>query len=392
MYEKEFAREIKRIGGQAYIVGGWVRDRLMGRAPSDRDYVLAGVAEDAFTALFPEARRVGSSFPVYLVEIDGEKREVAFARQERKTGTGYKGFASVSDPSVTIEEDLGRRDLTINSMAVSLPGEEIIDLFGGQADISGRTLRAVSDRFTEDPVRALRAARQAAQLEFNIDQPTVALMRACADELENEPKERLFAELEKAIASPRPSVFFRCLREAGLLGITFPVIFSLICRDCAGVCRPAEDAFDHVMSVLDKTALRTARQEVRFAALMCGRGSASLADLRTMDKVMRLPRLWKKCAEIVAREGWRCSGLTKPEEMRDLLSAVSRHPIGFDGFKIIIEADNGFLPLYLTCHEKYGEAARAVRALPLPENLSGSEIGEWRRQMEIAAFAELCAD
>lgn len=392
MNEKEFAEKIKKIGGQAYIVGGWVRDRLMGRASSDSDYVIVGVAEDAFAAMFPEAQRVGNSFPVYLAEIDGENRDVAFARKERKTGTGYKGFASISDPSVTIEEDLGRRDLTINSMACSLPGGEIIDLFGGEADIRRRMLRAVSERFTEDPVRALRAARLAAQLEFAIEPHTVELMRACADELRHEPNERLLAEMEKALASQRPSVFFRCLREAGLLGIAFPVIFSLICKDCSGVCRPAEDAFDHAMSALDKTALRTVRQEVRFAALTCGRGIGGLADLRAMDKVMPLPRLWRKCAEIVARDGWRAPNLTQPEEMRDLLSAVSGHPIGFDGFKIVVEADNGFLPLYLDRHERYTEAARAVRALTIPDNLSGNEIGEWIRQMEIAAFSELCAD
>ena len=393
--EKKFAREVENIGGRAYIVGGWVRDLIMERTSNDKDYVITGVAEDIFTVKFPEARRVGNSFPVYLMKIDGKSREVAFARQERKTGSGYRGFAVFYDPFVTIEEDLFRRDLTINSMACSLTDDAIIDPFGGAADIRSKIIRATSRHFPEDPVRALRAARQAAQLEFKIEQRTIGLMRDCGAELRREPKERIFMEMEKALAARCPSLFFRSLRKAALLQIAFPLEH----------CRFLEEAFESAMIIMDRVASKTERPELRFAALLYGAGKSEdsgeappYCDNRAKNKLkileeisgkMVIPRLWKRCAQLVIEKHTLTTYLARPEEIRDLLTALSKHPIGFDGFCIIIEAYYGFLPKYLAQHEKYMEAIREAQKADIPSSLHGAEIGAWRRQLEIEAVAEV---
>lgn len=408
MTEKEFARRVENIGGHACVVGGWVRDTIMGRAPGDKDYVVTGVTGGAFAAEFPAAFCAGSFFPVYLLEIDGEKREVAFARKERKTGRGYKGFAVAAEPSVTIEEDLFRRDLTINSMARSLSDGQLIDPYQGLRDIQNKVIRATSEHFSEDPVRALRAARLSAQLEFSVEPRTLELMRLCGEELKHEPKERVFKELERALAAPRPSIFFRNLNNAGLLAIVFPWLFNLIGKTQPAFCHPEGDAFEHAMLVVDKVAQRTDRPEVRFAALAHDAGKGATAPetlphhyghektgldiLREIDSGLRLPQRWRQCAEIAIREHMRAPRLEQTGKIRDLLVAVSKHPIGFDGFNAIIAADCDFLPRYLAEHEKYLRTMKDTWRLPIPENLKGREIGLWRRQMEIAALAGISMD
>ena len=207
MNESEFFKKIREAGGRGYLAGGAVRDMVMGRAAHDRDYLVCGMLPEEFTALFPEARRAGKSFPVFLLEIGGAVCEVAFARVERKTGRGYTGFEARCGRDITVEQDLVRRDTTINSMAMDDEGR-IIDPYGGAADVGRKIIRATSPaHFAEDPVRALRAARQAAQFGFDIEPATLALMGRCAEELRTEPAERKFAELEKALASPRRRVF-----------------------------------------------------------------------------------------------------------------------------------------------------------------------------------------
>lgn len=406
MNEKDFALAVKSIGGHPYIVGGWVRDQIMGRDSNDRDYVIVGVCENAFAACFPMAKQVGGNFPVYLVEIDGERREVAFARRERKTCSGYKGFSVVYDATVTIAEDLYRRDLTVNSIARSLPEGALIDPFGGEADISDKILRATSAHFSEDPVRVLRAARLAAQLEFTIEPRTIELMRGCGAELEFEPGERIFMELEKAFAARRPSIFFRSLQSAGVLAIVFPWLSNLIGR-IRSASIGEKDAFEHTMIVLDKVSRETERPEVRFAALTynVGYGSASqevlsrgnehqkngLEILSGINKALRLPRLWKQCAELVIKEHARALCLTEPEDIRDLLVALSKNPLRFDGFNAIIMADRGVLPWYLKEYERYMTVIKKAQSAKIPENLRGMEIGIWRRQTEIQALTGVLA-
>ena len=168
MTEEAFAKVLRAHGARVFIVGGWVRDALRHVRPHDKDYMVSGIAEAAFQQLFPDAQKVGHGFlPVYLVSIDGCLSEVAFARKERKEGQGYRGFRVSYDPSVTVEEDLYRRDTTMNSMALELPTKTLIDPYHGADDVEKGIIRAVSPHFTEDPVRALRAARQAA--EFGIE-------------------------------------------------------------------------------------------------------------------------------------------------------------------------------------------------------------------------------
>ncbi|MBQ3725501.1 MAG: CCA tRNA nucleotidyltransferase, partial [Selenomonadaceae bacterium] len=225
MTELDFAKKIHEAGGAAYLVGGAVRDKFRGVEAHDKDYCVTGVDEKIFVAAFPKAAKFGKSFPVYAVEIDGKFCEVAFARTEKKIGTGYRGFEISFSPSVTIEQDLFRRDTTINAMAIELLSGKLVDPFGGREDVLNKKIRAVSKHFTDDPVRALRAARQAAQFNFEICAETIAAMKLCGEELAHEPTERIFDELETALKTDKPSIFFRSLERAELLEIIFPEIF-----------------------------------------------------------------------------------------------------------------------------------------------------------------------
>ena len=195
MTELEFAEKISEAGGKAYLVGGAVRDKFRSVAAHDRDYCVTGLEEKTFNKIFDDAPKFGKSFPVYSIDIDGVNCEVAFARTERKVGIGYHGFEVLFSPDVTIEQDLYRRDTTINAMAIELLSGELVDPFGGREDVLNKKIRAVSEHFTDDPVRALRAARQAAQFHFEICAETVEAMKLCGEELSHEPTERIFAEL-----------------------------------------------------------------------------------------------------------------------------------------------------------------------------------------------------
>ena len=391
------------IGGTAYVAGGWVRDMIMGRVPYDKDYVVCGVDEADFMEIFPEAKRVGSSFPVFLLQIEGEKCEVAFARTERKAGAGYRGFAISFSPDVTIYDDLYRRDTTMNSMAWSPQMLGVIDPYGGREDIRNKIIRATSEHFMEDPVRALRAARQAAQFEFVIEPRTMDMMKHCGPELSCEPKERLLAETDMALAASEPSIFFRVLRDAELLEIVFPWIFRLIGKVQSVEYHPEGDAFEHAMIVLDEVAALTPRVEVRFAALMhdIGKGETpeeilphhygheqrGLDVLRDMNRVMTLPRRWYLCAEFGIREHMRSGKMTQPRKVVDLLVRLEKHPIGVDGFAAIIYVDNGGEQAdCLLNYEKYMNAIRSAHKLKIPDSLVGPQIGEWLRQKEIEAY------
>ncbi|MEG1911835.1 MAG: hypothetical protein RR091_05030 [Cloacibacillus sp.] len=393
MTQKEFFQAVKAAGGRAYLVGGAVRDGLMGRFVHDRDYVICGLSLDRFLKIFPDARPVSHSFPVFLLSIDGALCEVAFARKEKKNGTGYKGFNFVCDAAITIEEDLRRRDTTINSIALDDRGT-LIDPFGGERDIAEKTIRAVSSHFFEDPVRALRAARQAAQLGFEIEPRTLAMMNKCAAELALEPKERKFAELKKALACERPSVYFRALRAAGLLSSEFPWLFGLIGNSKPNLCRPESDAFERSMEGLDRAAADTTRLEVRFAALVhelphhfC-QESVRLEVLPKIDKALGLPKKWRQCAAFVIKEETRAPHLTNAATIRDLLRAAQASPLGIDGLCAVVAAYNETLPAYLrengACIRVMDEAAKEG----LFENLKGPQIGAHIRAKETAALAK----
>ncbi len=403
--EKIFVDRIQENGGKAYIVGGWVRDKLRQVEAKDKDYVISGISEMSFCRTFPEATKVGKSFPVYLLKIDGKICEIAFARKERKNGSGYKGFAVFYDTSVTIEEDLYRRDTTMNSIALELPGETLIDPYRGRIDIENKKIRAVSKHFLEDPVRSLRAARQAAQTGFSIEVETVALMKACRGELIYEPQGRLLQELTLALGAKQPSCFFRYLAEAGILDITFPEIFALAGKIQPVAFHPEGDAFEHSMLILEEVAKKTERIEVRFSALVhdIGKGATRLdllphhyghevvgrEILADWNKRMQLPKIWLQCANVVISEHMRAPRLKKVSKIIDLFLLLDKNPLRVEGFNLIIEADHKGLPIYLQEYSRYLQTIYMVSCNNKPKNLHGSAIGVWLRQQRIFACRKM---
>jgi len=264
---KPFSGADATQGLQTYLVGGAVRDLLLGRIPEEHDYVVVGASvEDMLARGF---RQVGKDFPVFLHPQTQE--EYALARTERKTAPGYRGFQVQSHPGVTLEEDLRRRDLTINAMAMDATGR-LIDPHGGLADLKARILRHVSPAFVEDPVRILRLARftaQLADLGFGIAEETLELARAmvAAGEVDALVPERVWQEMARALAADRPARFFEVLRDCGALARLLPELDRLW-----GVPQPPEwhpeiDTGVHVMLVLDMAARIAPELEVRFAAL-----------------------------------------------------------------------------------------------------------------------------
>lgn len=210
---------------RVFLVGGAVRDQLLGRAVKDRDWVVVGsTPEEMLEQGFVQ---VGADFPVFLHPDTSE--EYALARQERKTGPGYHGFETRFDPSVTIEDDLRRRDLTMNAMARDEDGT-LIDPYNGQEDLENGVLRHVSEAFAEDPVRVLRVARFAARYDFEVHEDTVDLMRDLvrAGELDHLTPERVWAELEKAVGEDHPSRFFWTLEQVGATQVLFPELHRVI--------------------------------------------------------------------------------------------------------------------------------------------------------------------
>jgi tRNA nucleotidyltransferase (CCA-adding enzyme) len=259
---------------EVYLVGGAVRDRLLGRAVHERDWVVVGarpeeLERDGFVP-------VGREFPVFL--HPQTKEEYALARVERKVGPGYRGFTTQFAPDVTLEDDLRRRDLTINAMAET-PAGVVVDPYGGRRDLEARLLRHVSDAFVEDPVRILRVARFAAryaELGFRVAEETRALMESmtASGEVDALVPERVWKETERALGEPRPDVFFETLRSCGALAKIFPELDALYGIPQPAKWHPEVDTGVHVMLVVRYAARIGAPSSVRFAALMHDLGKA----------------------------------------------------------------------------------------------------------------------
>jgi tRNA nucleotidyltransferase (CCA-adding enzyme) len=252
---------------QVYLVGGAVRDALLGRPVGERDYMVVGGTADAL--LRAGYTPVGRDFPVFL--HPQTKAEYALARRERKTGPGYHGFVTEFSPDITLEEDLLRRDLTINAIAQADDGT-LIDPYGGQADLAARVLRHVSPAFSEDPVRILRVARFAARfasLGFTVHDSTLALMRQMveAGEVAALVPERVWQETERALGEPRPEVFFEVLRACGALAVIFPEVDRLFGVPQPEQWHPEIDTGVHVMMCLARAVALDAPVTVRFAVL-----------------------------------------------------------------------------------------------------------------------------
>ena len=301
-----------------YLVGGAVRDKLLGLDVVDRDYAVVGATPDEMRAL--GYRAVGKDFPVFLHPQTNE--EYALARTERKTGHGYHGFAFDADPSVTLAQDLARRDLTINAMAEDEYGA-IVDPFDGRRDLHERILRHVSPAFVEDPVRVLRVARFAARyasLGFRIADDTLALMRQMVDdgEVDHLVAERVWAETRKALAEARPSEFLQALRACHALRVVFPEIDALYGVAQRAEFHPEIDTGTHVELVLDAAArLAPGDDLVGWCALTHDLGKAltpkdqlprhvrhehnGIAPLRALAARLRVPAEYAALAEQVCR-------------------------------------------------------------------------------------------
>lgn len=259
---------------KTYLVGGAVRDRLLDYPVKERDWLVVGATSEAM--LSQGYRPVGKDFPVFLHPQTHE--EYALARTERKTAPGYKGFAIHAAPDVTIEEDLLRRDLTINAMAIGDDGV-LVDPFHGQRDLQDRILRHVSPAFSEDPVRILRVARFAARyshLGFTVASETLQLMRDMVDnrEADHLVAERVWAELYKALNEATPAAFFQVLRDCGALQVIFPEIDALFGVPQPEKYHPEIDTGVHSLMALSQAAQMSPKPDVRLAALLHDLGKA----------------------------------------------------------------------------------------------------------------------
>jgi tRNA nucleotidyltransferase (CCA-adding enzyme) len=301
---------------QTFIVGGAVRDELLGRPNADRDYVVVGATPEAL--LKQGFRPVGKDFPVFLHPQTQE--EYALARTERKSGHGYHGFTFHAAPDVTLEEDLARRDLTINAMAKAADGT-LIDPFHGQQDLSAKILRHVGPAFAEDPVRILRIARFAARFsDFTVAPETLALMRNMvgSGEVDHLVAERVWQELATGLMEETPSRMFTVLRDCGALARLLPELDALFGVPQRADYHPEVDTGIHTMMVVDQSAKRRFALPVRFAALThdLGKGTTP-ADIlpRHIGHEERSVHLTEKL----------CGRLRVPGDCRDLALLTARY-------------------------------------------------------------------
>ncbi|AMR76677.1 multifunctional CCA addition/repair protein [Cupriavidus nantongensis] len=387
---------------QVYAVGGAIRDELLGKPSQDRDYVVVGATPAEMEAA--GYRPVGKDFPVFLHPRTQE--EYALARTERKTAMGYKGFAFYCEPDVTLEDDLVRRDLTINAMARAVDADgnltgPVIDPHGGQRDLGARLFRHVSDAFAEDPVRILRLARFAARFhDFNVAAETMRLMRemVAAGEVDALVPERVWQELARGLMEARPSRMFEVLRECGALARLLPELERLWGVPQRADFHPEVDTGVHVMMVIDCAAALDAPLPVRFAALVhdLGKGTTpedvlprhighELRSVRLLEEVcarLRVPNECRDLAVVVAREHGnihrslefsaaavvrlleRCDALRKPARFAQALQACEADKRGRKGFE----------------HSEYPQAARLLAAR------------EAAASVDAGAIARACAD
>ena len=301
---------------EIYIVGGAVRDELLGRTVADRDYVVVGATPQAM--LEKGFRPVGKDFPVFLHPATNE--EYALARSERKTGRGYHGFAFHAAPDVTLDDDLARRDLTINAMAKA-PDGTLVDPFHGRRDLEAGILRHVGPAFAEDPVRILRLARFAARLaDFSVAPETIELMRGmvASGEVDHLVAERVWQELAKGLMEAAPSRMFEVLRQCGALTRLLPEVDALFGVPQRADYHPEIDTGVHTLMVVDESARRGYSLPVRFAALTHDLGKATTpADL--------LPRHHGHEARGVRLATALCERLRVPSDCRDLALLAARY-------------------------------------------------------------------
>ena len=406
-------------GLEVYLVGGAVRDRLLGLPVKEHDWVVVGATPEEM--LRRGFRPVGRDFPVFLHPETGE--EYALARTERKTGPGYHGFAFHAAPDVSLEEDLRRRDITINAMAQA-PDGTLVDPYGGRVDLERRLLRHVSPAFVEDPVRILRVARFAARLAplgFRVADETLALMRRMVEsgEADHLVPERVWQELVRALGEPAPRRFFEVLRDCGALARVLPELDRLF-----GVPQPPEhhpevDTGVHTLLVLDQAAALSPEPVVRYAALLhdLGKGvtpreewprhhghEARGAELaRAVSERLRAPAEFRDLAVLTAAEHGRAHRALelRPATVLELLERADafRRPERFERFLLACEADSRGRPGYERRDYVQGRLLREARAAAaavsprafVEAGLKGAAVGEALRRARLRAIREVQA-
>lgn len=400
---------------QIYLVGGAVRDQLLGKPVADRDHVVVGATPEEMRRL--GYKPVGKDFPVFLHPHSGE--EYALARTERKTGPGYRGFAFQADAAVTLEQDLERRDLTINAMAADTHGT-IVDPYGGQRDLEARVLRHVSPAFVEDPVRVLRVARFAARyapLGFRIAEETLALMRTMVTdgEVDHLVPERVWTETRKTLAEPVPSAFLRALRACGALRVIFPEVDALYGVPQRAEFHPEIDTGIHVELVLGMAArLAPGDDLVGWCALTHDLGKAltpkhelprhlrhehnGIAPLRALCARLKVPAEHAALAELVCRhhlEAHRAFELRAATvlELLEKLDAF-RRPERLQQFLLACEADkrgrlghaDAAYPQADYLRDARAAATAVSAATFVAQGLSGTAIGAAMREARVRAI------
>lgn len=354
---------------QCYLVGGAVRDKLLGYPHHEHDWVVVGSSpEEMLAAGF---KPVGRDFPVFLHPQTNE--EYALARIERKSGRGYHGFTFFSSPDVTLEQDLARRDLTINAIAQDSEGN-LVDPYGGQRDIEQRVLRHVSEAFAEDPLRVLRIARFAARyhhLEFRIATETLALMRAIVDagEIEHLVAERVWKETERALGEPDPQIYFQTLHDCGALA-----------RLCPELDHKAQSRAD-----LARCAQSIDSTLIRFAVLCATLDEASLLDFCARVKA---PNDYRELASLVLEH---CEAIASCNDASGALAILQRtdslrRP---DRFDLVLESCAALLvpPRQILRLRAAHATAAAITAEPLVQRgFSGKALGEQMQQERLAAI------
>lgn len=405
---------------QIYMVGGAVRDQLLGRPVNDHDWVVVGATPEQMQAAGYLA--VGRDFPVFLHPTTRE--EYALARTERKSGRGYRGFVVESSPNVTLEEDLSRRDLTINAIAQSPddPGT-LIDPYNGQKDLQARLLRHVTEAFREDPVRILRVARFAARFtDFRVAPETMELMRqmVAEGEVDHLVPERVWQELARGLMEAKPSRMFEVLRDCGALTVLLPEVARLWGVPQRAEYHPEVDTGVHLMMVLDMAARLDAPLTVRFACLAhdLGKGTTpadmlprhidherrSAELLQDVAERLRVPVDCREIADVVAREHGnihrsgelaaaplvrlleRCDALRKPGRLPDILLACECDARGRLGLEETPYPQRPRLLAVLVAAQSV--VTREIAAKAAAKGLTGPQVGDQIHQARVQAVAQ----
>ena len=406
---------------QIYMVGGAVRDKLLGRPVNDHDWVVVGATPEQMLALgyLP----VGRDFPVFL--HPDTREEYALARTERKSGRGYRGFVVQSSPDVTLEEDLARRDLTINAIAVGADPSSAtghFDPYGGERDLQDRVLRHVTDSFREDPVRILRVARFAARFtDFTVAPETMQLMREMVahGEADHLVAERVWQELARGLMEERPSRMFDVLRECGALKVVLPEVDRLWGVPQRPEYHPEVDTGVHLMMVLDMAARLATTLTVRFACLVhdLGKGTTpadmlprhigheqrSAKLLKGLCDRLRVPTECRETADVVAREHGnihrsgelgaaalvrlieRCDGIRKPARFDEILLACECDARGRLGFDEVPYPQRQRLSEALAAVQSVATSVIAARAAE--SGVTGQKVGEMIHAARVRAVA-----